>query len=543
MTFKRIRKYYIYAFFLFVLIIGIKIYSLYFNKLDFGDEYDNMVAPWLMSQGYVLYRDFFSHHFPLLFFMGVPLELVAHTKLLYRAVMLGLTFASFSLMFIYLKGIYKYSVLPLILLASFGISLYGGQQFADGPIWALMLLGAYFLILDSNGLPMGKKRTVMFSTISFLMFLTSPMHIVAFVILIIFHLLWQIKNKHSNIRANLIDLKFYVLTIFCLTAIFLIYLLITKSLRSFVDDAFNFNSTVYFFRESKLITGFKPLDVYLNAIHEVYIHFYLLIKTEGLALLTFIRASKFLVAPFAIHGEYTLYVKTIFTDLYNNFFSIEMIVALFYLMGVITFLLQRRISHAILIIVFLLPLRLRIATNTHLSPYYLFSFWLVSLAITFCLIELIFKKRFILNSVIIFVGFGLISLFIAKDWYSFNQTSFNSFPKENELTVNVLRKSPSDSKIFVFRDFSASYYYESTRLPYGYFVNFFPWYSKAEILNNILVTDLKSYKGDYLIISTKEWNNYKSQSSPSWRDEYFKVIDGNFEITRTSDNNYFFKKR
>lgn len=538
-----IRKYLIYAAFALVFLAGIKIYSLYFNKLDFGDEYDNMVAPWLMSKGYVLYRDFFSHHFPLLFFIGWPLEFLGHTKFLYRILMFALTFTSFSLFFMYLKGLYKYSILPFILIASFGINLYGGQQFADGPLWALMLLGAFFVVVDAGRSPFGKKRTLLFSLLSFMMFLTSPVHLVAFLILALLHIFLQIKNKKDiAIYENFQDLKFYFLTVFAFAALFLIYLLISKSLGSFIYDAFGFNSSIYFFRESKLITGFKPIDVYLNALHEVYIHFYLLIKNEGFALLTFFRASKFLFLPFAFHGQYFDYAKVIFTDLYNNFFSLEMIIALFYLSGIITFLLQKRFAFAVFIIIFLLPLRLRIATNTHLSPYYLFSFWLVALTLAFSFLELTEKKRALVNLLICFGTTTLIALFIAKDWYSFDQTAFNSFPKENRETVDYLKTSPLGSKIIVFRDFSASYYYESNRLPFGYFTNFFPWYNQSARLNNILVNELGLYGGDYLVVNKKDWDGYKNQSSINWRDQYFKIIDYGYKISKITDKNYIFER-
>jgi len=543
MAFRRIQKYFNYGAFTLVLLAGIKIYYLYFNKLDFGDEYDNMLAPWLMSRGYVVYRDFFSHHFPLLFFIGWPLELLGHAKLLYRMLMLGLTFSSFSLFFIYLKGLYKYSILPFILIASFGISLYGGQQFADGPLWSLMLMAAFFVVLDASGSPLGKKRTILLSLLSFLMFLTSPLHLVAFPVLIIFHILWQIKNKNGiDIYENLKDLRTYFFVFITLLTLFLAYLLLSKSLGAFIYDAFEFNSSIYFFRESKLITGFRPLDVYLNAIHEVYIHFYLLVKTEGFALLTFIRASKFLFLPFVLQGQYFVYAKTIFTDLYNNFFSIEMITALFYLLGTIIFAFKKGFSVAILLVIFLLPLRLRIATNTHLSPYYLFSFWLVALALTFSFLEVVRKKRVIVNAIIFSVAVALIGLFVAKDWYSFNQTAFNSFPNENTKTVDLIKKTPSDTKIFVFRDFSASYYYDSSRLPYGYFTNFFPWYSQSEKLSDELLSDLNTYRGDYLVVNSKEWNDYKNQTATSWRDQYFKIINEGFKISNITDRNYIFSR-
>jgi hypothetical protein len=544
--FKKIlkSKYLSYMVFLITLLIGTKIFSLYFNKLDFGDEYDNLVASWLMAKGYVPYRDFFSHHFPLLFFIGAPLELIGHSKFLYRLLMFVFTFGSFIFFFRYLEGIYKYTILPFILLASFGISLYGGQQFADGPIWAFILTAAFFVLLKHDGDPLSKNSTILFTILFVLLLLTSPIHLVALPFLILLHVWLQLRNNQKiKLKLNIDNVKLSATVTLILLALFLIYLISTTSLNQFLENAFSFNSSIYFFRTSKLVTGIELLDVYLNASHEVYIHFYLLAKNEGLALVTFLRAAKFLILPFSLHTGYVSYVKIIFEDLYNNFFSIEMIIALFYFFGIVRFYLNKRLDYVIFLLMFLLPLRLRIDTNTHLAPFYFFSYWLAAFALTFSVSELIQKRRVPAN---ILFSSGLIVLtciFITKHWYSFNQTAFNSFPKENAATVQLIRKSDTDEKIFVFRDFSASYYFESGKEPYGYFMNFFPWYSESERLKDIFIQNLQSYNGNYLVVSMREWSNFKDKHVSSWRDDYFQIIDARFKISSSSNEDYIFAKK
>lgn len=524
--------------------LSAKIYSLYFNKLDFGDEYDNFVASWLIAKGYVPYRDFFSHHFPLLFFMGAPLEFISHAKFLYRMLMFILTFGSFIFFFRYLEGIYKYSILPFILLASFGISLYGGQQFADGPIWAFILTVFFFVVLKSEGRPFSKKDTILFTILAVLLFLTSPIHLIALPILIFLHIWLQFRSNHKiNLRLNIYNAKFCVVLGLILLAFFLVYLISTKSFNQFLENAFSFNSNVYFFRTSKLVTGIKPLDVYLNAGHEVYIHFFLLAKNEGLALVTFLRAAKFLILPLGLHTGYVSYAKIIFEDLYNNFFSIEMIIALFYLLGIVRFYLNKQFGFAIFLLIFLLPLRLRIDTNTHLAPFYFFSYWLASFAFSFSADELLRKKHFFMNVMLCFALLVLATIFITKHWYNFDQTAFNSFPKENAATVQLIKRSGIDEKIFVFRDFSASYYFESGKEPYGYFMNFFPWYTGSGRLKDILIQNLQSYNGSYLIVNRKEWGNFEDKHILSWRDEYFRIIDDRFKVSTSTNEDYIFARK
>lgn len=537
-------KYLPYIALFITLVIGIKIYSLYFNKLDFGDEFDNFVSPWLMSKGYVLYRDFFSHHYPLLFFIGVPLELIGNAKILFRSLIFIFTFAAFVFYFQYLKGVYKFSILPFILIASFGISLYGGQQFADGPIWALILTAAFFVVLKNDGYAFNRANTVLLTLLFVLLLLTSPPHLIALPILIFMHLWLQIKNRHKiKLKINIDNAKLSIALTLIVLTLFVIYLIFTNSLNGFIYDAYSFNINVFFIRDSKILTGIRHLDMYLNAIHEVYIHFFLLAKIEGSALVTFLRAAKFLVLPFGLHSSYISYAKIIFEDLYNNFFSIEMIIALFYFSGVIRFFVNKRIDFVIFLLTFLLPLRLRIDTNTHLSPYYLFSYWLVAFALTFSIYELIRKKRVFINVLFCLTILILTVIFITKHWYSFNQTAFNSFPKNNVETVQLIKNSDENEKIFVFRGFSASYNFESGRLPYGYFMNFFPWYSGSEKLKNILIQNLNSYDGNYLIVDKIEWNNYKDKHISSWRDEYYRIIDDRFRINNSNNEDYIFVKK
>lgn len=524
--------------------LSAKIYSLYFDKLDFGDEFDNFVGSWLIAKGHVPYRDFFSHHFPLLFFIGAPLEFISHAKFLYRLLMFIFTFGSFIFFFRYLEGVYKYTILPFILLASFGISLYGGQQFADGSIWAFILTAAFFLVLKHDGYPFSKNDTILFTILFVLLLLTSPIHLVALPLLVLLHVWLQFRNNHKlKFKLNIENVKLAIAVTLILLALFLIYLIFTKSLNDFFLNAFSFNSNVYFFRTSKLVTGIEPLDVYLNAIHEIYIHFFLLLKNEGLALVTFLKAAKFLVLPFSIGSDYINYAKIIFEDLYNNFFSIQMIVALFYTLGMVRFYLNKRLDYVILLLMFLLPLRLRIDTNTHLAPFYFFSYWLNSFAFIYSISELLQKKRLLVNMVLCFGSLALATLFVTKHWYNFNQTAFNTFPRGNVRTVNILKLSDADTKVFIFRDFSASYYYESGMEPYGYFTNYFPWYSESERLKDKLIQNLQSYDGDYLVVNKKEWDNFKDKHILSWRNEYFRIIDTRFKISGSNNEDYIFAKK
>ena len=145
-----IKKHFILLFLL-ILLISLRIYSLYFTNLTFGDEYDNFTYAWLLKNGLYPYRDFFTHHFPSLIFIGVPLEFIGHSKIIYRIFVMLVTFSLFIFSVSYLQGIWRYASIVFMLVGSFGISLYGGFQYADGTLWSLSLMGGFFIILKKQG--------------------------------------------------------------------------------------------------------------------------------------------------------------------------------------------------------------------------------------------------------------------------------------------------------------------------------------------------------------------------------------------------------
>ena len=65
---------------------------------SFGDEQENMVAGWLVNQGYVPYKDFFFHHAPLPFFISAVLQIFRGSGYaIYRTFILGFHLLTFWL--------------------------------------------------------------------------------------------------------------------------------------------------------------------------------------------------------------------------------------------------------------------------------------------------------------------------------------------------------------------------------------------------------------------------------------------------------------
>lgn len=263
-------------------------------------------------------------------------------------------------------------------------------------------------------------------------------------------------------------------------------------------------------------------------------------------MLTFIKAAKFLVWPFDLNIAYSSYLKIIFAQLYDNFFIFETFITLFYFIGISSFVVKRKFSFAMFCMIFTLFLRLRIQTKLHMAPFYLFSYWLVASGIAIYLINIYSKTKILFSSIMIFFISVILILFVSKNWYDFKQLAFNKFPKSNEETINFLmnNSSPND-KILVLANNSASYYYDSQRIPYGFFINYFPWYDWSDKLRNIWLSNLKSYEGNYLILDYITWSNYSNRGEyDAWLKPTLDIMQSSYIIQQNlANNNLIFCKQ
>lgn len=512
-----------------VLLFSLWVYSLYFKNLSFGDEYDNFVYSWLFVNGNLPYRDYFTHHYPLLVFLGSPLALFGHSKDLFRFFVMLATFLPFFYYYFHLKGLWRWSMLLFLPVASFGISTYSGQQFADSTFLSIFILSAFLLILASGGKKLGKIAIFIFSLLSFLCVIISPQYLLPFIMLAVYHNYCFYKKSHK-LDFNFIKFSLLWLNLFLL--LLLIYLAATNSLSSFYYDALIFNGTIYYRHIYEPYISFRPLDFYLHTSYDVFNHFRELVKFQGDAFLLFLKSAKFIFWPFAIKAGFYTYFRTIFTDFYNNFFTFEILIALFYLLGVIALIFKKSFSLATFSVIFIFGIRLRLLERIHMAPYYLFAFWLFSAAVVIFANNLILKKRVFLSVILLILCLLTGGIFITKNWYDFNQAAFNRFANPNDYTVKILNKySTSEDKIMVLSGFSASYYWDSQRQPYGYFPNFFPWYNESPRLRERLSQDLQSYDGNFLIIENKPWNDYcAGKKVDQWLGDYLPFINTNYEL-------------
>lgn len=529
-----------YFFFTLIFLISAYIYSQYFLNTVYGDEFDNYAYTWLILKGLVVYKDFFSNHLPTLMILGIPAELIQHSKITYRIEIFLLYFSFFYISFIYLKKDLKFSIIPFMLLSSYAIALYGGQQFADGAIWAIMIMSAFFIVAKNLGKTLSKKETITFALLLLATALSSQMHSLAFVFLIIFHLISQ-KKQRNFLKNNLVNLKILLVSLAIPSALLILYLILTKSLTDFYNAAIAYNSNYYYYRiYPNPYINFHFIDYYLHTSRDIFNHLYEIFKKQGPYLIGFLSSLKTIVFHPSLIFDNN-YKKIIFSEFYENFFTFEVLILIFYLLGFIA-LLKKNARLAFFSLLFIFALRVRINERIHMAPYYLFSYWMAAVAITITLEQIQKRRRFISN-LLLLTGITLtILVFVAKNFNDFKQNAYSGTTFDFEKTTSILSKVDKNEKIFVVAPNMAGYYWASGHLPFGYFINYYEFFDWSPTLKQIRQKDLANYHGNYLIVGNEYWTNFLQKKS-DWLDPTLDYINNNYQLQSYPQTQDFIFKR
>jgi hypothetical protein len=442
--------------------------------------------------------------------------------------------------FNYLAKYLKLSIIPFTLLSAYAIALYGGQQFADGTIWAITLLSAFFIIAKNLGKTLSKKETFIFSLLLFFTVLSSPMHILGFVFLIIFHLLTQKKSK-QNLQNNLKNLKVMLISIAIPSLLLIFYFTITNSLTPFYQSTIQFNNDIYYYHlYSTVFVKIRFIDYYLHTSKDFFNHLYDITKNQGPFLVSFLNSLKSIIFHPSLIFD-SNYQKIIFTMFYENFLTFEVLILIFYLFGFIA-LFKKNKPLAFFSLLFILTLRVRINERIHMAPYYLFSYWMLSVAIAIKLEQIKQKRKLALNLFFLTGIILTILVFILKNDYDFKQSAYNRFTYGYEKTTTILKSVDKNQKILAVTPYMAAYYWVSGHMPSGYFINYYPWYPQSPHLKQVWQNNLENYNGDFLIIGKDLWTNYSTGKS-DWLDESLKYIKDNYQIQSYPQTQDFIFKR
>jgi hypothetical protein len=216
---------------------------------SYPDEFDNILGGWYTLKGQIIYRDWFTHHNPMAYWISAFIELFSGQSFVkFRIVYTLFLTAYLGGIFIYFKrqfGEYIGNVmLAFILVIAVASTYFWGQMIlADNlsaylftPVFALLMLTALYKK------PFVRSDFILISLCSFVAIFSSLTYaflLVAIYVFVVYLYLQQIQYRISK-------KIFLPISIFAIPyLILLVYFLVTGSLGDYIYQAIIFNGKYY----------------------------------------------------------------------------------------------------------------------------------------------------------------------------------------------------------------------------------------------------------------------------------------------------------
>lgn len=449
----------------------------FYNHTDEGDV---LSVGWLISEGYVLYKDIFSHHFPLPYYwVGLIIKIFGSSITILRC---SLLFLRTIIFFVAMKNSQYYLSLGLSALTWSVISfLYLGNMLLYDSFAGMFLIVAFAIslsCLNNNSVLSDKNLLIIGFTLSFA-FLSDPTKVFPGIVIVIAVVIKIFRD--DGIFDKFVWKKLIHLIISGLVPILILFLILvlSQTIENFRLFVFEFNSNVY-----QNYSGHIRLSFFINQI-----------KT-GLEILSKNWIEN--LNPMYSWNDFLGIDRSIFTGL---FYRITIWFSIFF------YLFRKKYLSAIMIFFFLAANLIRAREAFHASP-----FVLISVFLAFLIIEeiLILRKTFVLEvytpislknnfsqfaySLILFsLILNLFWLnFRGVDYYLKNQNdytyngNFSRFESQAE-EIQSLSCNQSDVKYLVYPVYPEVHFWGKLK-PATKFIFLLPWVVDAyeeDIINEL----------------------------------------------------------
>lgn len=293
-----------------------------FNR-SFIDEWDNLLGGSLLLKGTTLYKDYFSHHGPVTYFIAAFLSIFSGSNIVLFKIFISIFFFIWVVLInIKVRRLIK-SDLFIYLIAFFRIAVSYSEMLLADNIIALSIISLLVILIELNNKKRAPKifEIFLFSFLNTSILLNSYSYIFISVTFYIFFLYYVYKYQLEK-KAQLI-LK--SIAIFSLPYLLLIlYLLINNTFDIFIQDTLIFNFQFYskYTSEvsitawpSRLIFHLRSYISNLNQLENI-LHFGLL-ATVFVNLYTLIKLKRFSIS---ILFSSILILSTIRGNIFLSFF-------------------------------------------------------------------------------------------------------------------------------------------------------------------------------------------------------------------------------
>lgn len=222
--------------------------------VSFTDEYDNLLGGSLINKGALLYKDFFTNHGPIAYYLAAAIELVSEKNFFNFRVIYQLLIQSGEVLFVYYI-FRKYALKEAVVVAAFFIitaisaNFFFGYLLVADNLAGIFLTAAYAVVfyhLFKNKIPTLVSIFAV-SLLCFLALFTSYTYIFVIISIYIFLFLNYFSKSENRNSKRLLKIGLIVFGPYLLLGL---YLLITKSWSDFYFQTITFNKEYYVYGEA-----------------------------------------------------------------------------------------------------------------------------------------------------------------------------------------------------------------------------------------------------------------------------------------------------
>lgn len=252
---------------------------------EYPDEFDNIMGGWFILKGSLIYRDWFTHHGPVPYFLASIIEIFSGQSFVRFRVIYEIFIASFSLYgYWYIsKSIgRKYTYFYPFLLVFLGIigTYYWFQMLLADNISAFSILPCYLLVLLKS---FHKKaltiKDLWFVSILLALAFYSSLAYAYFIAIFAVFVLAEY-YKYSPLKIKRLRSYYPLLIFFVPHAVYGLYLFVTGSLNDYIFDGIRFNTQYYIYNYPRAAgdTHINPLRYAIVIAHLFYTDFSILLQ-------------------------------------------------------------------------------------------------------------------------------------------------------------------------------------------------------------------------------------------------------------------------
>lgn len=514
---KSLKKYKFSVIFIFLIPYLLLLPSL--GRNIFCDEYDVMTGSWLVSKGYIIYKDFFEHHMPFPYYIMsifniIGLNFPIGLRLGYTLIILFFWILLYN---ISKDKLGKKTIFSFMLIHAITLHYYWGNMMLADSFFGFASTIILAIIIQNEDLIFNIKEKIIIGIMTFIAFTSTVISIYPLMLFYLYYIINRIYIYYIDIKNAKYEFKKDINFMIIVLSPFIIWILsmvICNNFNSFIRDAIQFNTKYY----SRFTGEDTPLTLITNYIKNIPKIIY-----EGI-----FNGYPLFSYDYIFNGVVTI-IPIIFTIIWYS---------------------KNNYKCSILSYLFLILLRMR-EPGFHSIPYYLPSFLLISIVIKEAISYLklnIEKYQLNIKETVKQYSFSILVIIISIwEYESIKLYGKTLFPLRNEIIdpfissqVEVMKQILTKNDMIWAAPIFPEIYFFTKCEPANRNIFYLPWQSVVPGTNEKIIKDLNKNnpKVIYMLRSMDIWG-YPLEE---YGYDVLQYISDNYFIVNDYSNLYFNKQ-